>query len=94
MRLAGKMKAPANVDPDMLIVLQIVQHCGEILSQLPLYVLREHLGADQPDSWSVRARSAIMAAEAFELANAELSAEEARVLPRVVSYPDDALPSS
>lgn len=89
------MKAPADIDQDMLAVLQIIQHCGEILSRLPLYVLREHIGAEATDAWSPKARVVVLAAEAFELANAELSVEEARVAPAAPStYPDDALPSN
>jgi hypothetical protein len=89
------MKAPGDFDQDMLVVLEIVQHCGEILSRLPLYVLREHIGTDDQGAWSTRARACVLAAEAFELAVAELSAEEARVAPPApATYPDDALPSA
>lgn len=85
------MKAPANVDPEMLTVIEIMQHCAEILSRLPLKVLREHIGADDGNAWVKRARTAVLAAEAFDLAAAELSAEEARLGPQ--GWPDDALPS-
>jgi hypothetical protein len=92
------VKAPADVDPDMRTVLEIIQHCGEILSRLPLHVLRSHLEElSVQDAWTERAIESARAAAAFELANAQLSAEEARILPALKLdsiYPDDALPSS
>lgn len=91
------MKPPADLDPDMRTVLEIVQHAGEILSRLPLRVLRMHLQERPGESeWRDLAVQAVLTAEAFELANATLSAEEARELPKLYLdsvYPDDALPS-
>lgn len=96
------MSARGDLDPDMLVVLEIAEHAGEILSRLPLAALRAHLNAKilgpEPDKWTALAAAAVRAAEAFELANAELSAEDARgtyaPAPPIASvYPDDALPS-
>ena len=47
------MKAPADFDPDVHTVLELVQHAGEILARLPLSALRAHLeqhreGPDEP----------------------------------------------
>lgn len=88
------MKAPASVDPEMVTVLEIIQHCGEILSRLPLALLRQHIGTDATDAWSAKAHAAVLSAEAFELDVAVLSAEESRATERpLAAWPDDALPS-
>jgi len=88
------MKAPIGIDPDVKIIVEILQHAGEIVSRLPHDRVRGYLeaaAATDPDPWTERAAAAVRAAAAFELAMAELSAEEARVPP--ISWPDDALPS-
>lgn len=98
------MKAPKGLDPEMRVVLEIMQHAGEIVSRLPLQILRRYLDAElleHQDKWHAYATALTRAAEAFELANAELSAEEARTEGRAApsalnpppAYPDDALPS-
>lgn len=96
------MKAPNDFDPDIATVLEIVQHAGEILTRLPLTAVRQHLaGAVEPGAWKERALKFALAAERFELAGAELAAEEARsesmADPKPAGpldmYPDDALPS-
>jgi hypothetical protein len=101
------MKAPSDLDPDIRTVLEIAQHCGEILARLPLAVVRGYLRQAISDSgdthWASRALNMVIAAEAFDLAGAELAAEEARTVERppsaampiaIDTYPDDALPSS
>jgi hypothetical protein len=99
------VSAPKGLDPEILTVFEIVQHCGEILARLPLATVRGYLltarpGPDDPqDAWYRRAIALVLAAEAFELANAEISAAEARhaAPPPPMGadiYPDDALPSS
>jgi hypothetical protein len=96
------VKPPVDLDPDMRTILEIIQHAGEILSRLPLSTVRGYLDAamhhpSEHLTWQGKALETVLKAEMFELANAELSAEEARSVPisrnPVNYYPDDALPS-
>lgn len=77
------MKAPADLDPDVRTVLEIVQHAAEILSRVPLSALRSHLQQHHDDSphvdWYRKALNVTLAAEQLDAAQGILFAEEARL---------------
>lgn len=93
------MKAPQNVDPDMLTILEITQHAAEILSRIPLSMLRSHLQQHRDDDpaaeWYTKALNVVFAAEQFDAAQGLLSAEEHRAAPAAAAaaplppVPDD-----
>jgi hypothetical protein len=77
------MRPPADLDPDMRTVIEIVEHAAEIVSRLPLSVLKMHLRQYREDDpkaeWYAAALRLIMSAESLELDGGKLSALQARV---------------
>jgi hypothetical protein len=76
------MKPPASLDPDMLTVVEILQHASEIVSRMPLSVLKVHLQQVAPDDpalpWYEAVRRLVESAQSLELDGGKLAALEAR----------------
>lgn len=86
------MKAPVGFNPDMLTVVEIVQHAAEIVSRLPLSLLKDSLRQVAPDDpalpWYEQAARLVESAQCMELDCGKLSAIEARTEATVVVTPD------
>lgn len=85
------MKAPANLDPDMRTVVEILQHTSEIVTRMPLELLKLQCRQVTPDDpagpWYTAVLRLVESAQLLELDGGKLSALEARVeLPPI---PDD-----
>lgn len=76
------MKAPADLDPDILTVVEILQHTSEIVSRMPLEMLKLHCRAVQEDDpagpWYTAVLRLVESAQSLELDGGRLSALEAR----------------
>jgi hypothetical protein len=94
------VKPPPEVDDDVLTVLEIVQHTGEILARLPLQALRTHLESVRDDGphamWYSKALNVALAAQQLDAAQGILSAEQARAVlppaPVEAIRPQDQIP--
>ena len=90
------MRAPRELDPDVLTVLEIVQHVAEVLSRVPLAALRAHLEQHRPDDpaseWYAKALNVTLAAQQLDAAQGILSAEEARSVVTVAETLLDDIP--
>ncbi len=76
------MRAPAGFDPDMKTVIEIIQHAGEIVSRMPLAMLKDHLRQVREDDpagpWYTTTIRMVESAQLLELDTGRLSALEAR----------------
>lgn len=77
------MKAPAAIDPDMLVTIEILQHAAEIVSRLPLAAMKAHLRQVAPDDpalqWYEAAARLVESGQLLDLDAGKLSALEARI---------------